>query len=172
MTQPPNRRSTASTRTQERRWLAVLAALAALVLGACQLPSPIPEPAQDAVLPEAYLVYPGAAKTSEEFTRGYTGGMSVDGGETREPSQLQIRYQLPQPTPLQDIWNWYDTQLTAKGWSSYQDEYSLSFEKKVGSREHGITINDDDDFNGGTGEVLVDRYRVGYGIGYADETSQ
>ncbi|MCE7885147.1 MAG: hypothetical protein DYH08_15040, partial [Actinobacteria bacterium ATB1] len=94
-----------------------------------------------------------------------TGGMTVDGGESKKNSRLEIHYKLDQPVQLQKIWDWYDQHLTSKGWSGYQDTYSLHFKKKVGDRYHGIGITYDYK-SAMTGENVVDSYTVGYGIGY------
>lgn len=122
---------------------AVLAVLtvAVMVLASCE----IPEPSQDAVLREGYLAYPGATKVKEEFTRGSTGGMNVDGGEVKSNSVLELVYKLEQPTRLQDIWDWYEKAFEDKGWSSYQDEYELRFRKRHEGRYHRIAVDDLDE---------------------------
>ena len=112
--------------------VAAVGVVIALAVGACGDSGP----SRKDVLPEAYLVYPGAVETKRIWTPEERGS-GIDGNDLSHGASLNLYYQVPAGTEPAEVDRWYDERLLAAGWRLHQDTgASRTYAKQVGPRPH------------------------------------
>ncbi|MBL8777552.1 MAG: hypothetical protein JNK12_16540 [Acidimicrobiales bacterium] len=85
-----------------------------LVIGAC---APGPRYGEDDLRPEADLTFPGAIETDRSFLEDES-GRSIHGDDLSSPAVLDRSFDLDLPTSSSDVYEWYEAELTRRGWSN------------------------------------------------------
>lgn len=91
--------------------------LTTVVVAAC---AQVPRYDEDDLRPEADLTFPGATETDRDFLDDES-GRSIHGDDLTSPAVLDRAFDLDLPTSNGDIYDWYEAELTSRGWSSTRD---------------------------------------------------
>lgn len=108
------RRGRGPGRARRRPGLAVVAILATALVAAC---AQGPRHGEDDLRPEAELTFPGATETDRDFLPDEE-GRSIHGDDLTSPAVLDRAFELDLPTLNSDVYDWYEAELTSRGWSS------------------------------------------------------
>lgn len=108
------RRDGTPGREPRRLGLALVATLATVLVAACAQGGRYGE---DDLRPEADLTFPGATETDRGFLTDES-GRSIHGDDLTSPAVLDRTFDLDLPTSNSDVYEWYDAELTRRGWSN------------------------------------------------------
>ena len=115
-------------------------------------------PSRRNVLPEAYLVYPGAKEVNRIWTPEETGS-GIDGNDLSHGASLDLYYRVPPGTRKAAVDTWYDQRLLAAGWRLHADTGAFrTYVKQVGPRFHWYHLTTHDT------EEVAD-FKIDYQIG-------
>lgn len=99
-----------------------------------------PGPSVKDVLPEAYLVYPGAQEVKRIWSPEER-GHGIDGNDLSHGASLTLSYSVPPGTPKVDVDRWYDERLLDRGWALHADTGAMrTYQKQVGDRVHWYDV--------------------------------
>lgn len=115
-------------------------------------------PSRKDVLPEAYLVYPGAREINRIWTPEERGS-GIDGNDLSHAAGLSLYYRLPPGTDSTEVDRWYDQRLVAAGWRLRADTGAFrTYAKAVGPRTHWYDLTTHD--VRGDADVII-AYHIG-----------
>ena len=117
MRRAPCRRARSPGRRRGRPGLALVALLTTGLVAAC---APGPRYHEDDLRPEADLTFPGATETDRGFLADES-GRSIHGDDLSSPAVLDRAFDLDVPISSSDVYDWYEAELTRRGWSSPRD---------------------------------------------------
>jgi hypothetical protein len=99
-------------------------------------------PAEDQLLPEKDLSFPGATLESRTFEEEHH-ATKIDGGSIDRPATLSANFRAPTGTAFSDVITWYRQQLEPKDWRADQgphDEHDIEFVRTTDGLDHKIRV--------------------------------